>query len=107
MPDQRLVFILEFHRDHVEPAGDIEEFGMLGQVPERDFADLTAFSRRHRFFRKTETEVGSCLDLDENQGRAVLGDDVDFPPAKAESAFDDLEAFPDEVTDGRLFAAAA
>jgi len=105
--DQRRVVTPEFNRDDVEPAGDIEQIGMFEEIPERDFPDLTAFARRHGFFGKTEIGVGPCFDLDENQGRAVTGDDVDFPPAEAESAFDDPEAHPDKVTDGRLFAAAA
>jgi hypothetical protein len=107
MPDEGPSRILEFHRDDIKPAGDIPQFRMFGQIAESDFPDLTAFAPGDCFLGETAVGIGPCFYFEKNQGRVIIGDDVDFPVRKAVPPFDYPESFPYEKTDGRFFAAAA
>jgi hypothetical protein len=51
--------------------------------------------------------VGPGFDLHEDEGFAVPGDDVDFPPSPAEAPDEDGPAFFLEKADGGRFAFAA
>jgi hypothetical protein len=107
VPDEELVGVLEFHSDDVKPTGSFNQFRIFGQVSESDFPDLTTLAWRNGFLGKPAFGFGPGFDFKENQGRAVPGDDVDFSPAEAIPAGDDLKSFSKKIADGGRFAAAA
>lgn len=108
MPDQRAVVFQEFDGDDVETAGGVVQNGLaLGQETLGDPPDLPTLGGSDRLFGITEGGIGPGFDFDENQRRSLVGDDVDFPTVESIAALDDLESFPFQVADGRLFAAPA
>lgn len=107
MPDQGIVFPGIFDGENVEAAGDLDPFGVFGQETESDLSDLAALGRYDGFLGESAIVDGPGFDFDEDQGRAVPGNDVDFPPAEPISSFDDAEAFPEKIADGGVLAAAA
>jgi len=107
MADDRLSVLLEFHRQNIEAAGQAGRFRVLVEIAPGDFPDLAALGRGHGFFGITEPGIGSGLDFDENEDRAVTGDDVDFPPAVPVSSLDDPKAPGGQIEDGRFLAAAS
>jgi hypothetical protein len=107
MPDERLISILELHGQDVESTGRVEFLRVLEEIALGDSTDLPAFRRRHGFFWESAAGIGPGFHFDENQSRAVEGDDVDFPPEKSVPPGDQLEAFPKQIADGRFLAETA
>jgi len=107
MPDERLISVLEFHSQDVESAGRVEFLRVLEEIALGDSTDLPSFGRRHGFFRESADGIGPGFNLDKNQRRAVLGNNVDFPPKKMIAAGDQAKSFPSKVADSRLLAETA
>ena len=107
MPNQGAFFIHEFHGDHIEAAGRLDPFRVFGQESEGDFSNPAAFDRGDRFLGKAAFGVRPGFDFEENQRRAVPGDDVDFPAAETVAAGDEAVVFPEKMANGGVFAAAA
>jgi hypothetical protein len=107
MADDRSTVLLEFHRQNIEAAGQPGRFRVLVEIASGDFPDLAPLGRGHGLFGIAEMGIGPGLDFDENEDRAVAGDDVDFSPAVAVSALDDPKAPGGQIEDGRFLAAAS
>ena len=80
---------------------------MRDEVALGDPPDLALFGRGHRFLGTAVGFVGPGLDLDEDEGRAVAGDDVDLAAEQAKAPGDDLVALLAEIAAGDLLAGAA
>jgi len=106
--DEGAVVGEEFDGDDVEPAGRVvQNILMFGEISLGNPPDLTALRLVDGFFREAEGRVGPGFNFDENQRCPFIGNNVDFPTKKAITAFDDLESFACEITDGGLFASSA
>src|SRR6476646_4641343 len=77
--------VVEDHRDHVEPAGDLAQTlelqVALGQLPEP-----VLLASVDRGLGRIALHVPSGLHLDEHEGLALLGHEVDLPRAGADVA---------------------
>jgi len=107
VPYHRPVVLQKFDGDDIEPAGRVVEFRVFGQIAEGHPPDLAPFYPGDGFLGESEAGIGPGFDLDENQGRAVPGDDVDLAPLKTISALEKAESCLGQIADGRLLAAAA
>jgi len=107
MPNKRTVLFKEFYGDDVEAAGRLDQFDMFGQIAEGDFPDLSALGRSDRFLGKSALGIGPGFNLEEDQGRTVPGDDVDFSAPETVAADDEAIFFLEEIANGGFFAATA
>src|SRR2546428_241822 len=89
------------HFHDVEPAGALGT-AAEGQVQGGRGGDPGALPRPDRLGRSSKGQRRAVLDLDEDEGGAVLGDEVDLPGARAVAALQDAIALGREMTLGKL-----